>query len=99
MVGDFVMACLQLKQLPTNSFTELQAHIIRPYPILNKLDSIAYILDLLVNLGITPVFNVEDLTFDRGIFEPHCLPCGASTGYLVPTLRPFPSAPTSWLIR
>jgi len=80
MVGDLVMACLQPKELPTNSFTELQARCITPYSIFNKLESVAYVLDLPANLGITPVFNVEDLTFNRGIFEPPCLPFSASAG-------------------
>ena len=34
--------------------------------MINKLLSIAYALDLPVNLGITLIFNVEDLTFHRG---------------------------------
>jgi len=93
-VRDFVVACLRPKQLRTYSFTMLQDRIISPHLIFNKLESIAYILDLPVNLGINPISNVKDLTFLRGIFESPCLPFGASIDAQVPRLLPSPCAPT-----
>ena len=91
-VVDFVAACLRPKQPLTYCFIELHARAISPYLIFNKFEPIAYVLDLPVNLGVNPIFNVEDLTFLQGIFERPCLPFGASLDTQVPRL--LPSAPT-----
>ena len=93
-VVDFVVACLRPKRPLTYSFIELHACAISPYLIFNKLESVAHELDLRVDLSINSIFNVDDLTFYRGIFEPPCLPPGASVVTQVPTLLSFPCAPT-----
>jgi len=61
-VGDFVMTRIRFKRLPKNSLKKLHAYAIGPYHILRKLGSNAHILDLPSSLGISPIFNVEDLT-------------------------------------
>jgi len=63
-VGDFVMAIFVLHDY-LNTLTKkkkLHARAMDPYEIINKLESNAYVLDLHDNLGISPIFNVQDLT-------------------------------------
>jgi len=55
-----------------------------------KLESNAYVLDLPDNLGISPIFNVEDLTLHRGAFEPLSLRFGTSAGTQVSKLPTSP---------
>ena len=45
-----------------------------PYHILRRLESIAYLIDLPLNMSISPVFNVTDLFPYRGTFKPPVLP-------------------------
>ena len=75
---DFVMASIRPECLPKQSHKKLHARAIGPYQIIRKLGSNAYVLDLPDNLGISLIFNVEDLTPHRGSFEPPSLPFGAS---------------------
>ena len=63
-----------------------------PYQIVRKLESNAYLLDLPDDLGISPIFNVEDLTLHRGTFEPPSLPFSPAAGTQVPKLPPFPQS-------
>ena len=63
-----------------------------PYQIVRKLGSDAYVFDFPDNLGISHIFNVEDLTLYRGIFKPPSLPSGGSIGAWVPKLPPFPQS-------
>ena len=60
-----------------------------PYQIVRQLGSNAYVLDLLDSLGISPIFNVEDLILHQGTFEPPCLPFGVSVGTQVRRLPPL----------
>ena len=85
-VGDFVVAQIRPERLPINSLKKLHTHAIGPYQIIRRLGSNAYVLNLLDSLGISPIFNVEDLTLYRCTFEPPCLPFGISTGTQVPRL-------------
>jgi len=61
-----------------------------PYQVLRKLGFNAYVLDLPESSGISPIFNMEDLTLYRGTFDPPCLPFGVSVGAQVPKLPPLP---------
>jgi len=61
-VGDFVMARIQPKHLLQHFHKKLHARAIGSYQIIRKLGSNAYALDLPDNLGISPIFNVADLT-------------------------------------
>jgi len=83
-MGDFVMARIQPEQFPKNSLKKLDAHATRPYQIIQQLESNAYMLDLPDSLGISPIFNAEDLTLHQGTFEPPCLPFGISAGTQIP---------------
>jgi len=50
------------------------------------------VLDLVDNLGVSPMFNVEDLTLHRGTFEPPRLRFGASVGTEVARLSTYPQS-------
>jgi len=91
-VDEFVMARIRPERFPRNSLEKLHARAMGPYQILRKLESNAYVLDLPDSLGINPIFNVKDLTFHRGTFEPPCLPFGVSAGTQVPRLPPLPQS-------
>jgi len=60
-VDDFVMARIQPEQFPKNSLKKLHARAMGPYQITWQLWSNVYVLDLPDSLGISPIFNVEDL--------------------------------------
>lgn len=47
------------------------------------------------NLGISPIFNVKDLTLYQGTFQPPSLPFGACAGTQVPKLPYFPQSHTN----
>ena len=78
-VGGFVMARIRAERLSKYSHKRLHAQAMDPYQITRKLGSDTYVLDLPDNLGISHIFNVEDLTLHRGTFEPPSLTFGAST--------------------
>jgi len=94
-VGDFVMARIRPERLPRNSLKKFHARAMGPYQILRKLGSNAYVLNLPDSLGISPIFNVEDLTLHRGTFELPCLPFGVSASTQVPRLPPLPQSQTN----
>ena len=94
-VGDFVMAWPE--HLPKHSRKKLHARAMGPYQIIKKLGSNAYVLDLPDNLGISPTFNVDDLTLHRRTFEPRSLPFfGASASTQIPKLPTFPQSHWHW---
>lgn len=60
-----------------------------PYIVLKKIGSNSYEFAILHNLGINPVFNVEDLTLNRAPFDyPTVIPDLPSSTFL--EHRPFP---------
>jgi len=93
-VSDFVMARIRPERLPTRTPKTVHARATGPYQILRKLGTNAYVLNLLENLGISLIFNVEDLTLHRGTFEPPRLPFSDAVGTQVPKLPPFPQSHT-----
>ena len=68
------------------SFKKLHIGALGPWLIIRKLGSNAYVLDLADSLGISPIFNMEDLT--RGTLEPPHLPFRVFVGIQVSRL-PF----------
>ncbi|GAV68724.1 Chromo domain-containing protein, partial [Cephalotus follicularis] len=79
-VGNHVMVRVRPERYPKHSFKKLHARALGPFPILRKLGSNAYVLDLPDHMNICHVFNVEDLTLYRGTFEPPVLHDGVSAG-------------------
>jgi len=79
-VGDFVLARIRPERLPNNFLKKLHARAIGPYKIIQQLGSNAYVLDLLGSLGVSHIFNVEDLNLHQGTFGPLCLPFGVFAG-------------------
>jgi len=69
--GDYVMVQIRPEKFPEHSSKKLLAQACGPYSILRRLGSNAYLIDLhSLDLSISPIFNVEDLTLHQGTFEP-----------------------------
>ncbi|KAK0583827.1 hypothetical protein LWI29_003545 [Acer saccharum] len=66
-VGDQVLIRLRPERFPPGSFTKLHARRAGPFPILKKLGSNAYLIDLPVEYSFSPIFNIEDLTAYKGL--------------------------------
>ena len=79
-VGEYVMVHIRPKRIPKTFSKKLYARAMGPYPIICKLGSNAYLLDLPNGMDISPVFNVEDLLPYRGTFEPYTLSSNVSAG-------------------
>ncbi|KAI9175130.1 hypothetical protein LWI28_027810 [Acer negundo] len=77
---DFVMVHICPARFPQHSVKKLHALTIGPFRVLKRLGSNAYLLDLLADLTISPVFNVSDLYLYRGMFEPNVLSSDVSGG-------------------
>ena len=77
-VGDYVMVRIHPKRIPKTFSKKLYARAMAPYSIIRKMGSNAYLLDLLNDMDISPVFNVEDLLPYRDTFKPSTLPSSVS---------------------
>lgn len=90
-------AYVRLDHLHKHFHKKLHAWAMSPYQIIRMLGSNAYVLDL--PFGISPIFNVDDLTLHRGTFESPCLPLGASAGTIALKFPHFPHPHTDngWL--
>ncbi|KAJ0076309.1 hypothetical protein Patl1_34864 [Pistacia atlantica] len=64
--GDMVLVRLRPECFPPGSFTKLHAHRAGSFRVTKKLGTNAYVMDLPSDLGISPVFNIEDLTEFKG---------------------------------
>ncbi|KAA8530465.1 hypothetical protein F0562_005174 [Nyssa sinensis] len=64
--GDMVLVHLRPERFPPGSFTKLHARRAGPFRVTKKLGTNAYVIDLPSDFGISPVFNIEDLTEFKG---------------------------------
>ncbi|KAL5768460.1 hypothetical protein ACOSQ2_015243 [Xanthoceras sorbifolium] len=60
--GNQVLIRLRPESFPLGSFIKLHACRVGPFPILKKLGSNAYLVDLPRDYNFNPIFNIEDLT-------------------------------------
>jgi hypothetical protein len=60
-VGDIVLAHLRRERLPRGTYTKLKMKKIGPCRLLKKFGENAYEIELLDGIGISPIFNVENL--------------------------------------
>ncbi|KAK8923695.1 hypothetical protein KSP39_PZI019139 [Platanthera zijinensis] len=90
-VGDQVMVRIRPERLPSGPAKKLSARRMGPFSVVNRIGTNAYRLDIPANMGIHPVFNVEDLT---PYHEPHDYVDPGSGGDPLPhSLPPFPTTP------
>ncbi|KAG6710015.1 hypothetical protein I3842_06G161400 [Carya illinoinensis] len=60
--GDMVLVRLRPECFTPGSFTKLHARRAGPFKVTKKLGTNAYVIELPSDFGISPVFNIEDLT-------------------------------------
>jgi hypothetical protein len=60
-IGDFVMVRIKPERFPQGVAKKLQARSMGPFQIVKRLGSNAYMLELPPEMGISPIFNIEDL--------------------------------------
>ena len=89
--GDMVLVRLRPERFPPGSFTKLHARRAGPFRVIKKLGTNAYVIELPSKFGISPVFNIEDLTEFKGdVDENSAIPLPEAT----PVLRvPASTAP------
>ena len=68
--GDMVMVRVRPERFPRGGQRKLLPRSTGPYRVVRRVGSNAYVLDLPSDLGINPVFNVEDLVPYREHEEP-----------------------------
>jgi hypothetical protein len=65
-VGDMVLIRLRPERFSPGSFTKLHARRAGPFRVKKKLGTNAYVIDLPPDFGISPIFNIEDITEFKG---------------------------------
>ena len=56
-----VLAYLRRDKFPKGDYNKMKMRKIRPYKVLRKFSANAYELEMPTGVGISPIFNVEDL--------------------------------------
>ncbi|KAF9665289.1 hypothetical protein SADUNF_Sadunf16G0107200 [Salix dunnii] len=64
--GDMVLVRLRPERFPPGSVSKLHARRAGPFKIVKKMGSNAYVVELPSEFGISPVFNIEDITAFKG---------------------------------
>ena len=57
-----VMVLIRPERYPKGKYKKLHSKNVGPQRVLKKISSNAYVLDLPKNMGISNIFNIEDLT-------------------------------------
>jgi hypothetical protein len=65
-IGDMVLIRLRPECFSPVSFTKLYARCTGPFRVIKKLGTNAYVIDLPHDFGISPVFNIKDITEFKG---------------------------------
>ena len=61
-VVDMVMVRIKLEQHHMDKYKKLYSKNVGPYKLLKKISFGPYVLDLLESIGISKIFNIEDLS-------------------------------------
>nr|XP_027107408.1 uncharacterized protein LOC113727444 [Coffea arabica] len=67
--GDEVMVHIRPERYPKGVYKKLHSRSAGPFKVLKKISSNAYVLELPKDMGISNVFNIEDLTAYDGHFD------------------------------
>ena len=65
-VGDYVMIRIQPERFPSGTIKKLQAHSARPFKVLKRIDTNAYVIDFPHDYGISSSYIIEDLFAYKG---------------------------------
>lgn len=63
------MIHINLEHFPKGAYKKLYSKNTSPYRIMKKINSNAYLLKLLDDMGISNMFNVEDFTLYKGHYD------------------------------